>query len=138
MVEAVAASSRTGWLRTLWRLVVALLGLEGLAAIIMYAHGFPYFGSGLVPNAPLWEAPLAILHLPAIEALTAMGLCCGFRNGLVLTHVIRGGHIPMTLVGTAILGTVNWVCWLCIALAGRWLVVRRRNRPTPPPTAVST
>lgn len=121
----------------MWRLMLALLGLEALAALIMYLHGFPYFGSGLVPNAPLWEAPLTVLHLPAIEALTAMGLCCGFRNGLVLTHVIRGGHIPMTLVGTALLCLANWVCWLGIAMLARWLVVRRRNRTTLPPAAAS-
>jgi hypothetical protein len=136
-LASVSPVARTGWLGALCRLVIALVGLELLAALIIYVHGFPYFGSGLVPNAPLWEAPLALLHLPAIEALTAMGLCCGFRNGLVLTHIIRGGHIHMTLAGTAILGLVNWVCWLGIALLGRLLLVHLRSRPTPPRGASS-
>ena len=121
-----------------WWLAGILLGMELLAAVLFLVRGFPYFGSGLVPNAPYWELPLALVHLPAIELLSAAGLCCGFRNGLVLTHVIRGGHIPMTLTGTSILVGSNWICWLTIALLGTWVWTRRRRRSRPPPEAAST
>jgi len=105
--------------------------------MLFLVRGFPYFGSGLVPNAAWWEAPLALLHLPAIEVLSAAGLCCGLRNGVILTHLIRGGHIRMTLTGTGILAGSNWLCWLVIALLGQWLWNRRRNRSLPPPEAAS-
>jgi hypothetical protein len=124
-------------LAALWRLPVGLLGIEGLCAAIIYLRGFPYFGSDRIPNASLWEAPLALLHLPAIEVLSAFGLCCGFRNGTVLTHVIRGGHIPMTLTGTGLLALANWLCWLGLALLGRWVWGRRPGRPVPPPAEAS-
>lgn len=121
-----------------WWSAGALLGLELLAAVAFLVRGFPYFGSGLVPNARWWEIPLALLHLPAIELLSVAGLCCGFRNGLVLTHVIRGGHIRMTLTGTGILIGTNWLCWLALALLGQSLWSRRRGRSKSRPEAAST
>jgi len=124
--------------RSRWWLAGALLGIELLAAVVFLVRGFPYFGSGLVPHARWWEIPLALAHLPAIELLSAAGLCCGFRNGLVLTHVIRGGHIRMTLTGTGILIGSNWCCWLALALLGQSLWTRRRGRSQPPPEAAST
>lgn len=131
-------ASRGGTLRRQrWQLAGALLVVELISALLFLVRGFPYFGSGLVPNAPWWEAPLALLHLPAIELLSAAGLCCGFRNGLVLTHVIRGGHIPMRLTGTGILVGSSWLCWLVLALLAQWLWNRRRNRSLPPPEAAS-
>jgi hypothetical protein len=119
------------------RWAAILLVVELASAILFLARGFPYFGSGLIPNAAWWEVPLALLHLPAIEALSAAGLCCGLRNGLVLTHVIRGGHIRMTLTGTGILAGSNWLCWLAIVLLGQWLWNRRRKQSLPPPEAAS-
>jgi len=112
--------------------------MELLAAAIFLVRGFPYLGSALVPNAPWWEIPLALAHLPAIGLLSAAGLCCGLHNGLVLTHVIRGGHVPMTLTGTGILVGGNWICWLVIALLGQWVWTRRRGRSRPPPGPIST
>lgn len=112
--------------------LMALFILEIMLAIVVYFRGFPYFGSGLVPNAPLWEVAVAVFHLPAIEALSAVGLCCGFRKGLVLTHVVRGGHVPMDVFGTAILAAINWVCW-SLAVSLGWLVWRRRRHKAVPP-----
>jgi hypothetical protein len=120
-----------------WLIACIALAIEVLASLAFLARGFPYFGSGLVPNAAWWELPLALVHLPAIELLTAVGLCCGFRNGVVLTHVIRGGHIPMTVTGTGILVGTNLLCWLIILLLGQWAWMRRRTRSLPPPEAVA-
>lgn len=101
-------------------LVSVLLGLQLLLAALVFARGFPYFGSSLIASAPLWELPVAAFHLPGIEALRAAGLCCGFRNGLVLGHTVVGGHLPMRLVGTALLAGANWLCWTAVLLAGMW------------------
>jgi hypothetical protein len=121
-----------------WRLAAILLGLELVAAASFLGRGFPYFGSGLVPNATWLEIPLALAHLPAIGLLSATGLCCGFRNGLVLGPVIRGGHIPMTPTGTVILAAGNWLCWLAVLLLAQWAWTRRRGRAPGPPGAAST
>jgi hypothetical protein len=113
--------------RRLARLLLVITGAEIAVAGILYIRGFPYFGSGLVPNAPWWEVPVALLHLPAIEILTAAGLCCGFRNGLVLSHVVRGGHVPMTLTGTGILAATNLACWAVLGAGSAWIWSRRRR-----------
>lgn len=121
------------------RIVGMLAGIllaQLLAGVTIYLRGFPYYGTGLVPNAPWWEVPLALLHLPAIEVLTLFGFCCGLRGSDVLTHVVRGGHIPMQGVGTVVLVTVNWVCWSLVgALAYLGLTWRRRRTPPPAPEA---
>ncbi len=113
--------------------LLVLLGLQGLLAVVVYIRGFPFFGSSLIPNAPLWEVAVALFHLPAIEALSAVGLCCGFRNGLVLTHVVRGGHVPMDVSGTALLALANWACWATVIGLGWFAWKRRRNNAAPPP-----
>lgn len=117
--------------------LMALLGLQSVLAVVVYVRGFPFFGSGLVPNAPLWEVAVALFHLPAIEALSAVGLCCGFRNGLVLTHVVRGGHVPMDLIGTTFLAVTNLVCWSAVVSLGwyAWRLRRDRTAPPQPPAA---
>jgi hypothetical protein len=112
--------------------LVFLLAFEGLLAGLMLVRGFPYFGSGLVPNAPFWEAPIALFHWPAIQVLSLFGLCCGFHNGLVLTHVVRGGHVPMEVSGAALLASANWLCWAIVAVLG-WLAWRRRGSDSNPP-----
>ncbi|HEY7682197.1 MAG TPA: hypothetical protein VH879_06105 [Gemmatimonadales bacterium] len=114
------------------RLVLGLACVEILLAAFIYVRGFPYFGSELVSNAPLWEIPLALVHLPGIQLLSMIGLCCGFRNGLVLTHVVRGGHIPMQLAGTGILAATNWLCWLGAVWLGSSVWRRYRARSAPP------
>ena len=112
--------------------LMVLLGLQSLLAVVVYFRGFPFFGSGLVPNAPLWEVAVALFHVPAIEALSAVGLCCGFRNGLVLTHVVRGGHVPMDIGGTTLLAAANWCCWATAISLGWFGWRRRRDKAAPP------
>lgn len=114
-----------------WRGLLVLTSLQALLALVIYARGFPYFGTGLVPNAAPWEVPVALVHLPAIELLTLAGRCCGTRNGTVLTHVIRGGHIPMTPRGTLLLAGSNWATWGLGLMAFAWWRSRRRSRPPP-------
>jgi hypothetical protein len=116
-------------MRRLAQLAAVLLGFQTALAAVLLARGFPYFGSNLVAGAPLWELPVAAFHLPGIEALSAVGLCCGFANGLVLTHSVIGGHIPMRLPGAALLAATNWACWMMILLTGHWARAAWRARP---------
>jgi hypothetical protein len=110
----------------------------GLGTAVLL-RGFPYFGTHLVSNAPLWEAPVALFHLPGVAALSLAGLCCGFRNGLVLGPKIVAGHIPVTLPGAAILVGANLLVWASlVALACTAWQVRSRRRAAqagslPPP-----
>jgi hypothetical protein len=72
--------------------------------------------------------------------LSLGGLCCGFRNGLVLGPKIVAGHIPMTLPGTTILAGANSLVWASlVALAcAAWHLRSRRRAPEPgalPPAA---
>jgi len=114
-----------------WWVPLGILLSQLLGSFLIYGRGFPYFGSPMVPNGSLWELPVALLHLPALGVLMASGFCCGFRNGLVLTHVVRAGHIPMTIPGTAILAVTNLVCWLLVLLLARGYRAWRRNRVVP-------
>ncbi|HTS87233.1 MAG TPA: hypothetical protein VMG41_01980 [Gemmatimonadales bacterium] len=116
-------------------LIAGILLLQGVASLSVYVRGFPYYGSGLVPNAPWWEVPIAILHLPGIEVLTLFGFCCGLHGGDILTHVIHGGHIPMRGFGTTVLATVNWACWSLIAAAAYLVLTWRGRRKLPSPPA---
>lgn len=117
------------WLRRS-ALLVAALQLLGAASLAL--RGFPYVGSDLVSNAPLWELPIALFHLPGILALTVTGLCCGFRNGLVLGPKIVGGHIRMSATGVALLTTTNLaLILLLLALGGGVAKLRRRPRAAP-------
>jgi hypothetical protein len=117
-------------MRRFAQLAAALLGFQIALAILLLARGFPYFGSSLVASAPLWELPVAGFHLPGIEALSAVGLCCGFANGLVLKHSVIGGHIPMRLTGTALLAAANWACWTVMLLTWHWARAAWRSRPS--------
>ena len=119
---------RGGWRRAV-QVVAFLLALEvGLAGLV-FSRGFPYFGSSLITRASPWEWPVAMFHMPAIQSLSAMGLCCGFSHGLVLTHRVVGGHIPMRVSGTFVLAAANWLCWTAIALLAHlvWQVARSRR-----------
>ena len=51
------------WLR---RTAYLILGAQLLSVAMLSLRGFPYFGSDLVSNAPLWESPVALFHLPGI------------------------------------------------------------------------
>ena len=94
-------------------------------------RGFPYFGSDLVSNAPLWEAPVALFHLPGIIALTISGYCCGFHNALVLGPRIVGGHIRMSPEGILILTLTNALILLVLLGLG-WAAWRLRRAPETP------
>jgi len=117
-------------MRRFVRITAILLSVEVVLAALVLVRGFPYFGSSLISSASLWELPVAAFHLPGIQALSAVGLCCGFTNGLVLKHTIVGGHIPMRIAGTTILASVNWLCWAVIALLGQLAWSARRRRAT--------
>lgn len=112
--------------------IALLLALQLLLGGVLLLRGFPYFGSRLVSAAAWWELPLALYHLPAIQTLSAAGLCCGLSNGLVLRSRVVGGHIPMELPGTLILALTNWACWSLLTLLGLafwWYRQRRASRP---------
>ncbi len=108
--------------------LLGVLGAELLSVLLFTLRGFPYFGSDLVSNAPLWEVPVAILHLPAILVLTLTGYCCGFHNGLVLGPRIVGGHIRMSPEGILILTLTNAGLLLLLVALG-WGVWRVRRAP---------
>ncbi len=99
-----------------------------VAALLLGWRGFPYFGSSLVSQAPLWELPVAAAHLPGLAVLTATGQCCGFRNGRVLGPRVVAGHIRMSASGLAVLGLANWGAWLALGAIGA-LAWRRRAAP---------
>lgn len=121
------------------QLSTLLLILQLLLGGLLLFRGFPYFGSRLVDAAPWWEFPIALYHFPAIQALSAAGLCCGFSKGLVLTSRVVGGHIPMEVPGTFILALTNWFCWSAVTLLlyWAWWLLRRRSTPAATPGGVS-
>jgi hypothetical protein len=119
-------------LRWLRRSLLLVLALQLLGAVSLALRGFPYFGSDLVSNAPVWELPVALFHLPGVLALSVTGLCCGFHNGLVLGPKIVGGHIRMSGTGILILAGTN-LCLLLALVGAGWGGWRVRRRPIPPP-----
>ncbi len=124
-------------MRRLLQLPALLLVVQVALGGLLLVRGFPYFGSRLVHGASWWEVPVALYHLPAIQALSAAGLCCGLTNGLVLRSRVVGGHIPMEPTGTLILALTNWFCWSAITLllACLWWIRQRRPAATAEPTA---
>ena len=72
---------------------------------------------------------LEYAHLPGIYVLSAMGLCCGFFNDLVLTDAPWGHLGPLTAVGVPMLAAANALGLVLLALALRagWRMVG----PTP-------
>ncbi len=115
--------------RWLYHLLPALTAIQLLLGVVLSVRGFPYYGSSLVSNAPLWESPVALAHLPGVALLAAAGLCCGFRNGLVLGPKVSAGHIRMDLAGVLILAITNWAVWLLVLTAGMggWHLQSRRG-----------
>jgi hypothetical protein len=99
--------------------------------MMLALRGFPYFGSDLVSNAPLWEAPVALLHLPGILVLSLTGYCCGFHNALVLGPRVVGGHIRMSPQGILILVLTSTVVLLALLGIG-WTAWRLRRAPKAP------
>lgn len=126
-----------------WFLRRASLGLTAIQAVLagaVYWRGFPYFGSQLVSNAPLWEAPVALFHLPGILVLSLAGLCCGFGHSLVLGPRIVAGHVLVTVPGTLILAATNWLVWsaMLVIMTGLWRLGGRRRRPAGPSEVAPT
>jgi hypothetical protein len=109
------------------RVVVILLVWQLLASAITIGRGFPYYGSSLVDNAPVWELPIAAWHLPAIELLSASGYCCGLTNQLIFESRVRGGHVALKPFGAIVLAASSWAFWSVLALIA--LVIWRRRRP---------
>ena len=105
--------------------IVTVLQLAGSA--LLASRGFPYFGTGRVPNAAPWETAIVGFHLPGLGLLWAGGFCCGLRNGLVIGPRVVGGHIRMTPAGGRILASVNWLGW--IVLLGLSQLRRPRRHP---------
>jgi hypothetical protein len=114
--------------------------IQAVVAGGVYLRGFPYYGSQLVSNAPLWEAPVALFHLPGILVLSLAGLCCGFGHGLVLGPRIAAGHVPVTVPGVLILAATNWLVWIVmlVIVTGFWRLGGRRRRPAAPGEVAST
>jgi hypothetical protein len=119
--------------RILLRVLIILTAVQLATGAGLYLRGFPYFGSSLVSNAALWEAPVALFHLPAIATLYLSGRCCGLRNGSILGPRIVGGHIRLSPAAAALLATTNWIVWLVLALIGTSLWLHRRSRRPPAP-----
>lgn len=116
------------------QLSTLLLVFQLLLGGLLLFRGFPYFGSRLVSGAPWWELPVALYHFPAIQALSAAGLCCGFTHGLVLSSRVVGGHIPMQVPGALLLALTNWFCWSAVTLLLYWVWWLRRRRSLDPST----
>lgn len=115
------------WRSIYLRVLVALLAWQLFASTVTTVRGFPYYGTSLVSNAPAWELPIALWHLPAIELLSLSGYCCGLNNQLVFESRVRGGHVPMKPVGAAILAASSLAFWVVVALVG--VTLWRRRRP---------
>lgn len=116
------------------RVLAILSALQLLAGAGLYLRGFPYFGTSLVANAALWEAPVALFHAPGVMALYLTGQCCGLRNGRVLGPRITGGHIRLSADGLALLSLTNWALWCVLGSAGTVAWLRRRRRAAAAPT----
>jgi hypothetical protein len=108
-----------------------------LCSVALVFRGFPYFGSDLVSNASLWEAPVALFHLPGIVVLSLTGYCCGFHNALVLGPRIVGGHIRMSAQGILILTLTNTAALLILMGLGFGLWRLRNPRAGVPEAPVS-
>ena len=108
------------------RLLVALTVWQLLASVITLVRGFPYYGTSLVSNAPMWELPIALWHLPAIELLSLSGYCCGISNKLIFESRVLGGHVPLRPTGAIILGFSSLLFWSGVMLPGMMLWRRRR------------
>jgi hypothetical protein len=109
------------------RIVTVLVVWQLLASAITIGRGFPYYGSSLVDNAPVWELPIAVWHLPAIELLSAAGYCCGLRNQVIFEARVRGGHVALRPFGALVLAASSWAFWSVLAVIG--LALWRRRRP---------
>jgi hypothetical protein len=116
------------WRQRITRLVSMLLVVQLLFSRVTLVRGFPYFGTSLVDNAPVWELPIAVWHLPAIQLLSVSGYCCGLRNQLVFEPRVRNGHVPMKPLGAVILAGSSIVWWGSIGLAA--FAIWNRRRPT--------
>jgi hypothetical protein len=106
--------------------LLATIGVQLLCCVTLAFRGFPYFGSDLVSNAALWEAPVALFHLPGLVALSLTGYCCGFHNALVLGPRIVGGHIRMSAQGILILALTN-TALLLVPIGLGWGLWRLRS-----------
>ena len=122
------------------RRILGLTLIQAALALVVYLRGFPYFGTHLVSNAPLWEAPVSLFHLPGILALSIAGLCCGFGHGLVLGPRVVAGHVPVSVPGTLILAATNWLVWtaMLVIVVRLWRFAARTRRPAEPRVVASS
>jgi hypothetical protein len=118
-------------------MLFAIFGVQLLCCVTLAIRGFPYFGSDLVSNAPLWEAPVALFHLPGVVALSLTGYCCGFHNALVLGPRVVGGHIRMSSQGILILTLTNTALLLILTGLGWGLWRLRKLKAGVPEAPVS-
>jgi hypothetical protein len=114
------------WRERLKRLLTILLVVQLLFSGITIVRGFPYFGTSLVDNAPVWELPIAVWHLPAIQLLSVSGYCCGLRNQLVFEARVRGGHVRVRPFGAVVLATSSLAWWASVGLVVLAIWSRRR------------
>lgn len=114
------------WRQRITRLLGFLLAVQLLFSGITLVRGFPYYGTSLVDNAPVWELPIAVWHLPAIQLLSVSGYCCGLRNQLVFEARVRGGHVRMKPLGAVLLAGSSIVWWGSIGMAALAIYSRRR------------
>jgi len=113
--------------RSILRIAIVALSVETLMAASIYVRGFPS-SEGLFGAPTAWEEPISLVHGPAILTLAGVGLCCGYYNGIVLGDEYFEGHIPMTLLGTVMLGVTNVLVWVVLSTGVLWLWRKRRTR----------
>ena len=116
----------------LWAGTRALIA-EMVLAVLVAIFGF----GGSVMDTRWYELVLPTTQAPGIALLATLGLCCGFRNGLVISDVIVGRWGGLTTAGMPILFVANTLMFAAILLVGRilWRGLNRRRLEGDAPAA---
>ena len=77
---------------------------EVLCALLIALFGF---GSASANDESWYHLLLPATQLPAILALSSVGLCCGFGNGLLISDLISNRWGGLTAVGAPVIFVVN-------------------------------